>query len=488
VEPLPLTSGAYQAKSVIANAQRCVNLYPEANPQETKPPAPVTHYPRPGKTLLGSPVLSGTGPNGVARGLYTASNGRLFELINDTLYYIDPTWQYNAIGNIVGGLNPVSMADNGQFAGNALVLVDGTTTGYVMNMTTLVFNPIVDGTGLFTGADVVDYLQTFFLFNTIPNTQNWIISQSDAVTFDALDIAGKATYPDSIVTIGVRQREVWLIGTQTTEPWFLSGAADFPFEAIPSTFVSYGCVAKYSKVFADTSLFWISRNLQGKGIIVKSEGYTAQRISTHAIENEIQKYPTLEDAVGTTYQIEGHIFVVFTFPSADKTWAYDLATKQWHQLAWQDDDGNLHRDRVLFYAQAYGETVGVDWETGELYLIDPEVYEDNGRAVQYIRGFPTLVKELNRVTHWALRAYMECGTIEDPNAEMPMLNMVYSDDGGHTYSDPLQKPLGATGQYDTLIEYNRLGMARQRVYELFWTANMKTALNGVYVEPEEAET
>lgn len=486
--PVLINGGAYKAKSVIANDQRCVNLYPEVNPKDTSPTVPVTHYPRPGKRILGAPPAPG-----LARGLYTASNGQLFALVGNTLYFIDLAWNFSPLGTIADGVNPVSMADNGQSVGNTMVLVDGTISGYTINMTTYAMALIVDPTGLFTGADTVSYLQTFFLFNTIPNTQNWIISQTNAVTFDPLDIASKATYPDNIVTIGVRQREVWLLGSQTTEPWFLSGALDFPFEAIPSTFVSYGCAAKYSKVFADISLFWVSKNEQGKAIIVKSEGYQAQKISTFALETELQSYPTVEDAVGTTYQIGGHIFIVFTFPSGDKTWVYDLATKQWHQLAWTDGDGALHRDRALFYTQAYETSVGIDWETGTLYEIDPDYYRDDmtvetSMEITCIRGFPTLMKELNRITHWALRAFMETGTIEDPNADMPMLNLVYSDDGGHTWADPMQKPLGLTGQYDYVPQFDRLGMARNRVYELFWAANMKTALNGVYVDPEEADS
>lgn len=489
LQPIELTSGDYQAKSVIANCQRCVNLYPEANPANTKPSSPVTHYTRPGKRLIGAPLVPGA-----ARGLYTASNGDLYCVIGGVLYYIDPAWNFSPLGQIdADRTNPVSMADNGVAAGNTMVLVDGSTKGYEVVMTTKAMTQIVDPTGLFTGADVVAYLQTFFMFNTIPNTQNWIISKPDSVTFDPLDIAGKATYPDSIASIGVRQREVWLVGTQTTEPWFLSGAADFPFEAIPSTFVSYGCVAKYSVVYADVSLFWISKNWQGKGIIVKSEGYAAQKVSTFALENELQKYATIEDAVASTYQVGGHTFVVFTFPTANKTWAYDLATKQWHQLAWTDDDGKLQRDRVLFYAVAYGVIVGIDWETGKLYQIDPEyaaddVTFDESRDITCIRGMPSYVVGLNRVTHWALRVQMDTGTETDPNEDAPILNMVYSDNGGHTWSTPMQTSLGKTGEYDTTPQFNRLGMARNRVYELFWATKMRTALNQVWVDPEEAES
>lgn len=487
--PLLINSGSYIAKSVNFSYQVCENLYPESIPEDTKPPVPVAHFQRPGKTIAGSPTLSGAGVAGVGRGLFTDSSGQLYAVIGPTVYLIDPIWRFFTLGNIADGTNPTSMADNGKTAGGNIALVDGTTTGYTINMTSFVLAPIVDGTGLFTGADVVAYLQTFFLFNTVPNTQSFIISQPDLVTFDPLDIAAKSSYPDNIATIGIRQREPWLFGSvAATEPWYLSGALDFPFEAIPSVYVSYGVASKYSVVFADDSLFWVSRNTQGKGIIVKSEGYAAKRISTHAIENEIQKYPTIADAVSAVYQIEGHTFIVFTFPSGDATWVYDLATKQWHKSTWTDSNGVAHRDRAIFYQQAYGSTVALDWENGNLYLIDPDVYTDNGDPIVFRRGFPHVLKSLDRITHWCLTVNMECGTILDPNAEEPMLNMRYSDDAGHTWSDPRQTSMGNVGEYLTTPQFQQLGMTRDRVYELFWSSNMKTALLAAYLDAEEAES
>src|ERR1700721_725957 len=93
--PLVLTGGAYQAKSVLAGAQSCENLYMESIPEETKPPTPPTHYCRPGKSLIGSPPLSGAGNAGAGRGLYTASDGQLYAVIGSTVYSIDQTWRFN---------------------------------------------------------------------------------------------------------------------------------------------------------------------------------------------------------------------------------------------------------------------------------------------------------------------------------------------------------------------------------------------------------
>lgn len=484
MEGIPLTSGAYQAKSVIASAQRCVNLYVEPNPPNVRAPMPTTHYQRPGKVTRWTPPTLGRG-----RGLYRASNGDLYAVVNDTVYFINAAYNFNVIGSIAAGVNPVSMSDSGISGGAEIALVDGTTTGYSIDMNTYTMAPIIDPTGLFTGADVVAYIETYFIFNTIPNTQNFIITQPNTLTFNALDIAAKAAYADNLVTLGIRSKELILLGdTNSAEPWWLSGAADFPFEAIPSTFIPYGCFAKYSLVFADTTLFWMSVNQQGRAIFIKLEGYAPKRISTFAIEGLVQRFTNPADAIGQSFQIEGHTFVVWSFPTDDITLVYDLASEQWSQWAYTDDNGNLHRDKACFYASAYGRNFAQDWETGKVYEVRDDLYDDDGSPVSYIRSFPVLEKGLNRVTHDTLRAYMECGTETDPEAEAPEVLLFISDDGGKSWYDPVTMSLGELGEYDNVAQTTRLGQARNRVYELLWSANAKIALNGIYIDCDEADS
>ena len=57
-----LTGGAYQAASLIAGAQRCVNLIPEAIPPSDGEPVPMTHYPTPGLRRVATLSTSGTNP------------------------------------------------------------------------------------------------------------------------------------------------------------------------------------------------------------------------------------------------------------------------------------------------------------------------------------------------------------------------------------------------------------------------------------------
>lgn len=68
------------------------------------------------------------------------------------------------------------------------------------------------------------------------------------------------------------------------------------------------------------------------------------------------------------------------------------------------------------------------------------------------------------------------------------LSLRWSDTGGASWGDPIQRTIGGVGQYQTNISFRRLGYARSRVIELSWSGGFPTALLGVYVEIETAQT
>jgi hypothetical protein len=126
VARINLLGGTYQARSVIADAQRCLNLYPERNPEDAS--APYTNLLTPGTVLKATP-----GTAGVARCLYTATNGSLYYVCGQQVYFIDNTWTLHLLGALAANLTtPVAMQDNG----NVIILVDGTNAGYAINLQT----------------------------------------------------------------------------------------------------------------------------------------------------------------------------------------------------------------------------------------------------------------------------------------------------------------------------------------------------------------
>lgn len=468
---LELTGGFYEARSIIANAQRCLNLYPEIN--QDGAPCKLTHYQTPGLLLLSTCVTSR------CRMLYQASNGNLYGVYGNKVYAIASNFAFTELGTIAFNVTPCYMQDNRSI----IVLVDGTTSGYVIDMATNVMTTISDPA--FYGATRVDYMDTYFVFNR-PGTNQFYWSPSNwngTDAFDSLDIATKTAYPDDIASLIVMYSNIWLIGNQrSTEVFYNSGNADSTFEQQPGTFIEHGTDAPYSLAKQDLAVYFLCRDQQGRAIVVRGGAdYKVKRISTHAIENEIGSYETISDAIGWTYQQEGHIFYVLTFPTADKTWVYDEASEKWHERCWLDDDGNEHRIRANAMAFAYGKVICGDWQNGNLYELSLDAYTDNGQDIKRLRDFPHIVEDYNRVYYQGLIADMQVGSDTDPASE-PTLSMAYSDTRGQTWSNALTQSLGRTGEYLTTPQYSRLGMARDRVFRLYWSGDFATALNGVFLE------
>lgn len=476
-----LLSGAYTARSVIANAQRCVNLYPETNPEATQPPVPVTHYCTPGLREIFAPNA------GAVRGMYRATNGALFVVIERNVYFVDLVinFGYYLMGQIDPGSTTVYMQDNG----STVVLVDGTTKGYTWQVGLNNFTQIVDAA--FYGADFVAYLDGFFIFNR-PETNQFYLSPSfwnGTDPFDATDIASKIGGPDQIIGISVIHREIWIIGQLTSEVWFNSGGTDFPFERLPGVFLDHGMLKGYSLSQADVATFWLGRDRQGQCVVYQGQEYQAVRISTHAIEQEFQNYTVVNDAIGFCYQEDGHTFYVLVFPTADKTWVYDLATKQWHERTWTDEDGVEHRHRANFACAAYNIILCGDWETGAIYQWHLDIGDDAGQPIVRRRGFPHLLQDSRRVSYDSFICDMEVGTPTGLLAdEAEPLMLRWSDTRGASWGNTVEIPMASTGGYDRSLLVRNLGMARDRVFEVFWSFSYKTALQGAWITITPAET
>ena len=184
---LNLLGGTYLARSLIANAQRCENLYPERNPQDAS--APYTHQLTPGLTLKKLPLRAGP-----ARGLYTATNGFLYYVCNTTgdVYFIDSNFNITQLGSLNDGLSTlVGMQDNG----NVLVIVNGqANAGWAINLETGISAPVNAFAKVtdpnFLGATSIQYVDTFLVSN-VPGTRQWQSSLSNITYASLVDNPGE---------------------------------------------------------------------------------------------------------------------------------------------------------------------------------------------------------------------------------------------------------------------------------------------------------
>jgi len=393
----PILGSTYVARSVNAADARMVNLFPEIVPEAGKEPAFLNRAP--GLELL---ATIGSGP---IRGVWAFSpqDGVAFVVSGTELYKINNSYAATLLGTVAGS-GPVSMSDNG-----TQLFIAANGPSYIYNNTTNAFGQITDPD--FPGAVTVCYLDGYFVFNE-PNSQKlWVTALLDGTSIDPLEFASTEGSPDGLIAVAANFREVWAFGTNSIEVWYDSGATDFPLQRIQGAFNELGCAAPYSVAKMDNGMFWLGRDRRGQGMVYRANGYTGQRISTHAVEWQIQQYSNISDAIAYTYQQGGHSFYVLTFPTGNATWVYDAATEAWHERAgWVNGDFTRHRSNCQM---AFNNQIVVgDFENGNLYAFDLDVYADNGSIQKWLRSWralPTGQNNLKRTAHHSLQLDCESG-------------------------------------------------------------------------------
>ena len=494
----PILGSAYTARSVNAADNRMVNIFPEVIAEGGQEPAFLNRAP--GLRLI-TPV--GTGP---VRGLWTFDNN-MYVVSGNTLYKLDTEYNITTLG-VVANDGPVSMTDDGI---HLMVACNGPS--FVYNADTEAFGEITDPD--FPGALTVSYLGGYFVFIE-PNSQRvWTTTLLDPLSIDPLDFASAEGDPDHLVSSITDHSEVWLFGGNSVEVWYNSAAAGagFPLQRIQGAFNEIGCAATFSVAKLDNGLFWLGADDRGRGIVYRSQGYTGVRISTHAVEWQIQQYGDISDAIAYTYQQDGHAFYVLTFPTAQATWVFDVASQAWHERA-SFTNGDFSRHRSNCQVSFNQEIIVGDFQNGNLYAFDLNVYADGPRTQKWLRSWralPTGTNNFKRTAQHSLQLDCETGVglpgvveipgriylspmtvsgsigivdqIEIINAVddfvQPQVMLRWSDDGGHTWSNEHWKSMGGVGEYFKRVIWRRLGMTlklRDRVYEISGTDPVKIAI------------
>ncbi len=467
----PILGSAYVARSVNAADARMINLFPEVVPEGGTEPAFLNRAP--GLNFLQS---VGAGP---IRALWAhQTNGSDFYVVSgQEVYKLTGMTATPILIGTVTGTGPVSIADNGTqlfFACNP--------DAFIYDESTDVFSQITDPA--FAGAVTVGYLDGYFVYNE-PNSQKvWVTDLYNGLV--PLEFASAEGSPDGLVAVNVDHREAWLFGTDSVEVWYDAGVAppDFPLVRIQGAFNEIGCVAAFSVAKLDNGLFWLGTDARGQGIVYRANGYTGARVSTHAVEYAIAQYGNISDAVAYTYQQEGHAFYVISFPTGNATWVYDVATKAWHERA-GFDNGEFSRHRSNCQCNFGGNIIVGDFENGNIYTFDLEVYADNGRPQKWLRSWRALpqgTNTLKRTAHHSLQLECESGTgLNNGQGSDPEVMLRWSDDGGHTWSNEHWAKMGKIGEYYNRVIWRRLGMTlklRDRVYEISGTDPIKIDIMG----------
>lgn len=448
----PFLNGSFNGRSASFDAQRTVNLFLEPGESGTS---------RSPAMLVGTPglLLWLALDGGRVRGTFPFSSTISIIVCGENVWKVLSDKTFKLIGSVANEGPVVSMASNGQ-----TIMMVGGNAGYFIDPTAETVTPITDLD--FQGSTNVCFVDGYFVFNKL-DTGQFQITELYGTDIDGLDYATAEGAPDPVVSLIVDHREVWLLGTNTTEVWIDVGNPDFPFQRIQGAFLEIGCAAQYSVAKMDNSIFWLARDERGFGTVQRAVGYSPARVSNHAVEFAIGSYSRIDDAVAYTYTQEGHSFYVISFPSARATWCYDASTNLWHERAYRLPNGQLDRHRSNCQMNFAGLTLVGDWENGNVYVLDMDTYTDNGAAIERIRICPHIAADANYVFHRSLELLMQTGVgLSSGQGSSPQAMLSWSNDGGFSYGTEIWASIGKIGERRSRVKWRRLGKARDRVYKV----------------------
>jgi Phage stabilisation protein len=396
-------------------------------------------------------------------------------------------------------------------------------TMYALNWTVL---PSTDGA--FTGGETCDIVDNYFVYNR-PASQQWGASGVLSPISGSTSFSSKDGSPDNLVALIVDHREVYLMGEASSEVWTDVGAVPFPFQRIPGTSTQHGVAARFSLARLGDSFAYVSRNNRGQAQIMQMKGYVPSRISNHAVENSITNQ-YVDDAIAWTYQLEGHEVYVVSFPTLNLTWAYDIASGMWHKWLYTDNTGTYSRHRGNCCAVFQGMVLVGDYANGSIYELDKQNYTDNGQNIRRLRRAPHLVTDLQRQYFDELQIQFQPGvgttgvsvstdtniylgspyvisasatltiaptltyvigianpitSLTDTNYPQAMLR--WSNDGGSTWSREYWVTIGQEGKYKNRAIWRRLGMARDRVFEVSITDPVNAVIVSANLKATQGE-
>ena len=440
---IPLGKSAYERAQLPTITLK--NLYYEGTPVNLEDQVALIPRPR-----LSQFATAGSGP---IMGLYRKGGvmtlhgpgGGILALSGTQLYHLDQnTGAATLIDTVVGAGLRMSAEGNTSY----VVLTTGTNVYYTdgVTLTQISFPDSMNVYG-------VDTLDSYFLFAS--DLGRFYFSGIGAVTVDALDYATAESQPDNLMTLKVVGDELWLFGRLSVEVWQPTGDLNLPFQRITGRIFGIGITARDTcqKLNVDgvDTVCWVGTDRR-----VYQTNPNPTRISDAPIEQKLRSSTvSLTDnslnPYATTCSWEGHDFYVLHIPGQG-SWAYDLSTGLWDEWTSYNHPhfrGSTGAVGVNQQPLLGDDTSNVIWqmvETQPLDGTDPVVFEFTG--ILEVTGAS---QRCNNVM-----LAIASGTTSDPSAD-PMIQMATSDNGGRTFGDEQEEPLGRQGELTERVMWSRQG-------------------------------
>ena len=465
-----LPGQSYEHSSRDANYQRCINLFPSPTGDEN---IPFTLLHTSGLKELVD--LSGDSVRAIM-----PFDDSLYVIVDDTVYKVTVAVdKESATSSSVGTLSSSTGRISWDRNPTQIMIADGSVNGYVLTPSTDTLASISDGD--FTGAVTVNFIDSYFIYNTPDAATMFSTAQNDGSSVDALDVATAESSPDKLKALITHRGEFWALGEKTTEVWYnAANATGFPFSPRDGAIIDQGTSASHSVIRANNTLMW----LDDRRFVVQAEGYGIKIVSTNAVSSKFQTYDTVSDAFAFAFKDRGHFFYQLTFPTEKKTWVYDLTTEKWHEKSYRDPETDQDTRHLANCFGVYRDLnlVGA-FNSGKVYKMSSDYLDDAGDPIIKTKTTSHFTQELKQLSFNSLELHAEAGKGKvTGEGSDPQIMLRYSNDGGYTWSNSLPRSLGKLGEYGKRVRWNRLGSGREWLFEFTNADPIPLGLLELYAE------
>ncbi len=469
-------TNSYQARSGIMSSERLVNMYAEANPKKQRnaniEPFRGAIYGTPGTTIWVDFTTLAT-PNFNSIFGSTVMGGDLYVVCGLTVYKIDTSKTVTTLGTLATTPGRVMMTHNRTQV--TILTISGDS--WVATSSTLAKITDVN----YQSASSVTTIDGYTVFSKTETDIFFISALNDSTTYAALDVATAEYQVDNLVAVYSFNNYLWLLGENTIEIWYNSGNVLFPFERVDGIFIDVGCGARFS-VASDEfgGIFWLGND----NIVYRATSSRPIAISTAPISKAIEGYSITNDAFGTFYVQEGHRFYALTFPAACKTWVYDVTTDLWHERESRNPDTSA-AEEWLTNSLSYFTNLNIvgDKNTGRLYELDMDVFEENGTTIirEAIAG--TVFKNFSRTATNRFTLIMDTGVGIDGSGQGtdPEIMLSSSRDGGKTFPYEEKQKIGKIGNSETEVFWTLVDWGRSLILKINISDPIKVAITAAYI-------
>lgn len=408
-------------------------------------------------------------------GLYWHDPLKMVLYVNNgsVLRITDPLGSQTGLGTPAGLIknSRATFAMNSNVSNN-LIIANGGPMVYIDAAATT--ETLVADADAPTAVSHVAALDQYIVANKAGTGSVYFSAINDLTNWTALDFFGAEYRPDHALAINEGFREIIVLGSETVEFWINDGQT--PFARIPGSAQPFGTSAKHSLALVGSTWMWLDHlrrfaTMQGRQVVTLHTPY----------DRTIQRYATVEDAVGYAMTFEGMPLYVLNFPNAGETLVFNYLTQHWHKWGyWNAGQGRYDRYRgmVYCYAKAWNMHLVGDHSQGTIYKLSRSVFTDNGNPIRSLlrTGHVSHGISADKISDCVrLRVKRGMGSSQVENPQIVMRRRV---NNRANWGNERARSLGRVGQHYPFIAWKGNGLYKTCQYEFVHSDNTDLVIMG----------